>query len=398
MRCFRQHVVPRQRREIESHTLRIHIVFPALPPRLDGIGDYTANLAGELAKSAKITILTDAGPYAPIPGVTITPTFSPAEPRSLVHILPRVAADRPDWLLLQYNPFCYGHWGFNPHLPHALRALKRRFPETRLAIMAHEHFVPVLNWKWAVMTTWQRWQFWMLGRCADRLFFSIDPWARKFRKWFPDKPVLHLPVGSNIGRVCLPRAQARARLGIGEGTAVLGLFGTAHISRMLARAREAAEVVRQTGREVLVLYAGTDAEAVRTALGPIPACAEGPLPPAEVSRRLSAVDVYLAAFLDGISTRRTTLMAGLQHGLATVGTAGINTDDCLRAENGRAFLLSDANAPEAFNAHVLRLLEDAPLRARLGQEASRLYQREFAWDRIASRLLAALEANSPAIL
>ena len=91
--------------------MRIHIIAAALPPQLDGIGDYTANLAAELAHSATVTVLTGAPTPDLIPGVQVETAFSADNPRSVWNLVSRVAADPPDWVLLQYNPFSYGRWG-----------------------------------------------------------------------------------------------------------------------------------------------------------------------------------------------------------------------------------------------------------------------------------------------
>jgi glycosyltransferase involved in cell wall biosynthesis len=376
--------------------LRIELLAAALPPQLDGIGDYTARLAAQLALSTSVKILTAREfRHEPIPGVAVEAAFSLAQPHSVRHITRNVESDSPDWLLLQYNPFSYGRWGFNPYLPLALRDARRRGARPRIAVMVHEPFVPVTNWKYAIETMWQRWQLWMLGRSADVLFFSIQPWVQRFRGWFPDKPVWHLPVGSNIPLVPISRTAARARLGIQDHTVVLGLFGTAHGSRMLAWARAAAKAVEGAGREVLVMSIGPHSCLVREKLGDVPTLAEGPLTDDEVSRRFAAFDVYLAPFVDGVSTRRTTLMTALQHGSVIVGTHGPLTDLMLSEEHGRAFLLADVRAADEFNDYVLQSVEDASLRQRLTREACPLYQREFAWDRITSRLLASLGSNSP---
>src|SRR5207244_1468495 len=114
------------------------------------------------------------------------------QPRSTAQIGRCVEADRPDWVLLQYNPFSYGRWGLNPYLPLVMWRLRRRCPETRFALLVHEPFVPITSWKFAIETVWQRWQLWLLGQNADLIFFSIEPWAQRFRSWFPHKPVLHL--------------------------------------------------------------------------------------------------------------------------------------------------------------------------------------------------------------
>src|SRR5258708_23500443 len=92
----------------------------------------------------------------------------------------------------------------------------------------------------------------------------------------------------------------------------------------------------------MVVYIGPHGAAVREALGDVPSRAEGPLAADEVSRRLAAVDVYLAPYIDGISTRRGAFIAGLEHRLPTVGTYGVHTDRCLLEENHKAFALIDS--------------------------------------------------------
>lgn len=371
--------------------MNLYIISAALPPKLDGIGDYTAHLAAELAKYVSVSILTSADQQpGPIPGVVIQKAFSVSHPASIKNIASIVEKDQPDWLLLQFNQFSYGRWGLNPYLPLLIRSLKRKLPWLRFAVMMHETYMPVTSWQTAIMTIWQRWQFWMLGREADLVFFSIDPWARYYKKWFPHKPVIHLPVGSSIPLISVSRKEARQRLGIADDVAVLGVFGTAHVSRMLDFVREAVETARQAGFKPLALYIGAQPQAAREALGDLPLLAEGPLEADEVSRRLAAVDVYLAPFRDGISTRRTSLITALQHGMATVGTRGIFTDEMLWKADGQAFLLADVANREAFHKHVLCLLEDPDLRERIGKQAQRLFEDQFTWERVASRLLAAL--------
>ncbi len=370
--------------------MKIHIISAALPPQLDGIGDYTALLAAELARSATVTVLTGAQRPNPIPDVRVETAFSADDPRSVWNLAARVAADPPDWVLLQYNPFSYGRWGLNLHLPFVMRQIKRRHPQTRFALMVHEPFVPIISPQFAVMAAWQRWQLWALGRCADRVFFSIDPWAKRFQTWFPHTQVRHLPVGSNISRVPIIRAEARARLGIEDATVVLGIFGTASSGRLLGTLRNAANALRQAGHSVQVLYVGPNRDKICEALGQGDIIADGPFPAEEVSRRLAAMDIYLAAYVDGISTRRGGLMAALQHGIATVGTRGPLTDSLLAQEDGHAILMADVTAPKQFQAQVLQLAEETDLRRRIAQEGALLYAREFTWARITQKLYIAL--------
>lgn len=375
--------------------MRMAVISAALPPQVNGIGDYTARIAEELAKSVTVSILTAQGhAHTPIANVPIFPVFRADQPASVKAIAAPIQQEKPDWILLQYNPFSYGAYGLNLHLPHILGRLRKKLPATRLAVMVHEPFVPPAGPKNLTMSTWQRWQLWQLGRTAHVMFFSIDVWAQRFRRWFPHTSVHHLPVGSSIPQITIAREEARQRLGIAEGTLVLGLFGTAHVSRLLNFVQSATQSVCRTGQAVVVLYMGPHGPVVREALGGVPLIAEGPLPAEEISRRFAAIDINLSPYSDGVSTRRTAMMTALQHGIATVGTDGLSTDAMLREQNGKALLLAEATNGEAFSQQVILLASDTTRRTGLGLAGHSLYRREFAWDKIGKRLLDALATAS----
>lgn len=377
--------------------MKIHMIAAALPPELDGIGDYTAHLAEELGKSAAVIVLTGATAPAPIPGVCIKTVFSPQERHSVYNLVAQIEQDQPDWVLLQFNQFSFGKWGLNPFLPLAMRRMKRRCPQTRFAWMAHEDFVPVISWKFAVMTTWQRWQFRALGQAADLIFFSIDPWVQQYRPWFPTKTIVHLPVGSNMPRVAITRGEARTRLGIAEGTLVLGLFGTAHSSRLLHLIRDAVQAAYDKDPNVLALYIGPHSKTVCEALQGLPIQAEGPFDAEEVSRRFAAMDIYLVPITGGVSTRRTSFMTALQHGIPTVSTFGSQTDQMLLAENNRAFRLTDLDSPTAFPDAVLSLVQDQAQQQELKVHGRQLYDRAFDWHHLADRVISTMNSCSRSI-
>ena len=376
--------------------VRLHIIAPALPPRMDGIGDYTACLAAELKDSVDLKIWIRTGEVsATLPNVAVEEGFAFDDRSSVSRMLDKIEAERPDWVLLQYNPFSYGRLGLNLHLPRAIARMKRRHPEIRFALMVHEPFVPLTSWKFGVMSVWQRWQLRSLGRSADLIFFSIDSWVHRFQRWFPGKPVFHLPVGSNIPRVPITRAEARARLGITEGTTVLGVFGTFGGTRLLEEIKAAVHSVAGTGRDCMLVYIGPHGKLVREAIGDLPALTEGPLPADEVSRRLAAVDIFLSPFIDGVSTRRGSMMAALQHGLAVVGTRGPLTDRILQQQDQHAMLLAGVGDAEGFAEYASELQRDVELRECLGTRAHKLYEAEFSWKKVVARLLQGLAVPNP---
>jgi glycosyltransferase involved in cell wall biosynthesis len=141
---------------------------------------------------------------------------------------------------------------------------------------------------------------------------------------------------------------------------------------------------------MLLLYIGKDGAAVKEKVGDFPTIAQGPFPADEVSARLAAVDIYLGPYISGTSTRRGSMMAGLQHGLPMVVTRGEHTDDMLLDMDGRALLFSDESDPEGFARQVMRLLKEPEVRERIGAGARRFYEENFTWEVIARRLLSHL--------
>ena len=384
---------PELSRPSDLALLDVALVFPSLPPSLDGIGDHTAQFAAALARSARVRILTAEKEPDAIPSVGIRQAFGRTR-SGIWRLVDAVAEDPPDWLVLQFDQFSYGRWGLNPFLPLAIRSIKRSCPQTRIAWIAHEDFVPVTSWKFAIMTSWQRAQFVSLGHLADLIFFSIEPWVERYSTWFPGKTVRHLPCGSNIPRSGVARAEARQRLGIEESTFIAGVFGTINASRMVPSIVRAAAALHQASSDFRLLYVGPHGAALEAALGDVPLLDAGRLPADEVSVYLAAMDLHLVPFIDGVSTRRSSFMAGLQHAVPSLGTAGVLTDAALHRADGEAFLLTPVDRPEAFEREALRLLRDPRLRTRIGAGGRRLYDASFSFESVADRFIAAVEEVS----
>lgn len=375
--------------------MKVDLLFPVLPPKLDGIGDHTARLAQALSRHADVRVLTTQAEHDPIPGVSVETAFSLPPRRGVYELIDAVHDASPDWLFIQFNQFSYGRWGLNPFLPLTVRRLRKSPHAPRIAIMFHEDFVPVTNWKNAIMTTWQRWQFWMLGRLADQVFFSIDPWVERYRSWFPDTPVHHLPVGSNMPHVVADRQAVRTELGINPDTFVLGVFGSLHNSRLIGHIRHATKAVADASNNFKLLYIGPHGDAFCRAMESWPVLDGGRLPAEAVSRHLRAMDVHLTPFVDGVSTRRGSFMAGLQHGVPTVATHGPLTDALLTRRHKQAFLLAPVEAPDRFAEHVVALWRQPEKRRAMGKAGEDLYREHFTFEAAAGTVADRLQQPAP---
>lgn len=358
--------------------MRIDLVFPAVPPAHDGIGDHTARLARILSEHCSVRILTAQRDPAPIPGVEIESAFSLDRPWRIFDLCESVAVHPPDWLVVQFNQFSYGRWGFNPFLPLALDRVRRSTPAVNVAWIAHEDFMPATSLSSALMHFWQRWQFRALGERSDQIFFSIEPWVRKYGPWFPDTPVHHLPIGSNIPFVEEDPAPLRTELELNNAF-VVGFFGTLR-ARLLDHIDAALQALGEQPSDVVFLYVGPDGDELREALPDAPLLDAGRLPAEDVSRHLRVMDLHLTPFIDGVSTRRGSFMAGLQHGVPTLATDGELTDPLLRKAHEQAFVLSPTGDPGAFASAAVTLMNNPDRRRQLGREGQRLYDETFSFD------------------
>jgi glycosyltransferase involved in cell wall biosynthesis len=303
------------------------------------------------------------------------------------------AAAGVDGLLVQYNPFSYGRWGFAPWLPRDLRRLKKaRLP---LAVMVHEAYVRPTTPRHRLLSVWQRLQLRTVLRIVDVAFASTESLVRTLRA-DTRTPVHHLPVSSNLPERRQLRSVVRDRLGIGLDAVVLVAFGTGHPSQLQASVGRAARAVCEAGHETVLLNLGAGAAPVPGVPEAVRVHTPGKLNEEELAEWLSAGDIFVAPFSDGVSTRRTTVMAALQHGLPVVTTRGANTDRVLLQAQG-ALRLVDAWDPAHLERAVIELAEDPTRRSALADAGNSLYRDNFAWPVIAWTFVNAVRASWPQI-
>jgi glycosyltransferase involved in cell wall biosynthesis len=340
-------------------------------------------------------VLTAQEEWTPLRGVAVQRAFHLQQRRGILELIDVYRSrPQPDWLLLQFEQFSYGRWGLNPFLPLALRQIKRIAPATKIAVMFHEDYMPARSIRSAIMSSWQRVQFRMLGHLADTAVFSTEPWARTYAQWFPDTAVHHLPVGSNIPRVETDRTAERARLGIAPETVVIGLFGSAHPSRLLTHVEAALTQCLAQSLNVLLLYVGADGQRVREVLGPkAPLLDAGPLPSEDVSRCFVAMDLYVSPFATGVSTRRGSFLVGLQHALPTVTTRGDQTGPWLADHHAHSFFAPARHDVKGFVQSVIELAGSVRERNRMGAAGRALYTTRFDWPVLTDRLITHLQAS-----
>jgi glycosyltransferase involved in cell wall biosynthesis len=295
-----------------------------------------------------------------------------------------------DVLVLQYNPFSYGRRGFAPWLVRRMRHLRAATESGRFVLMLHEAYVPPRSVRWALMGAWQRLQLAALGRLCDAVIVSTEAWRDRAERVIPRTPIHHVPVGSNLPEKRDLRPSVRAAHGWTDETVVIATFGADPASRLDDLVLAAADQVSRVRQDTVIAQLGKSWIAPAAFSPGVNMHSPGVQDSDDAAAELSAVDVFLAPYEDGVSARRTTLAAALQHGIATVGTLGRNTDSYL-AQDARLTLVKPSDV-EGFADAVARLAADEDTRRERALAARSLFEERFSWGAIAQQLSAVFQS------
>jgi glycosyltransferase involved in cell wall biosynthesis len=284
-----------------------------------------------------------------------------------------------DVLVVPYNPFMWGRWGFAPRLLADVAAIRAQRRRPRIYLIVHEPFVPIHDLKSLLMGAWQRFQLLVLFLLADRRFASIERWATRFSRL---RPTQHLPSGSNLPDARSEREVVRAELDLGDRLAVATL-STGHPSHLLPYVESSLARLAAGGADVVFLHLGAGAADLAVPRG-LREVRPGAVPAERLGALVAAADLMLTPFDDGVSTRRSSFVAALCQEVAVVGTEGDLTDSMLV---GRGLELVAVGDPERFADRVVAVAADGVRRGVAASSGRAVFEAELAWDVIAARLL-----------
>jgi glycosyltransferase involved in cell wall biosynthesis len=345
-------------------TPALAIVYPKRSARTDALVDHSAQLTRALRAHAEI----DDGVLGP---------------------WDRRLRDA-DAILVQYNPFSYGRWGFALSLIFALWRLRLRRRRPRIALMVHEPYVPMTTWRLLLMGLWQRFQLRLVAAAADHVFCSTERFTAELATKRYSRRVSHLPVASNLPDMRRFRAEERKHLGIPDGGFVIAMLGTGHPSRLSGYIEQAVSAITGRRDSVTVLNLGDGAPPLPGLPAGIRVYEPGRQSAETLAREVATADLFLAPFVDGVSTRRGSMMAALQHAIPVVGTDGFITDSLLR-RHGDALCLVPMGQADGFADAAAQLALDRDRRAAIGAAGRALYEQCLDWPVIARSLVEALE-------
>jgi glycosyltransferase involved in cell wall biosynthesis len=269
----------------------------------------------------------------------------------------------------------------------------RRLRASEVWVMFHEvatPWAPWRQWKRNVGSAASRVMVRMLLDRADRVFVSIPMWEPLLRAIAPrwQGAVTWLPVPSSVP-TCVSFADVgavRTRLPIVGGGAVIGHFGSyGPLIAPLVEKTVLDLVERDPRRVVLLVGRGSDAMAATLKRASRPESrilGTGSLDPSQIAVQLAACDVLVQPYHDGVSSRRTSVMAGLALGVPTVTNEGALTEPLWRPSGAVQLARSVNDIVDQTDA----VLANRGLAEQIASNGRALYNQMFAIELTIKRL------------
>jgi glycosyltransferase involved in cell wall biosynthesis len=297
---------------------------------------------------------------------------------------------RGTWVLVQYTALAWSARGFPLKFPGVLRILKSA--GARVAVVFHDvepfsspRLIDRLRYRVQQRTMRRTLDL------ADTAIFTVPPDKLTWLKAIPSKAAF-IPVGAN-----LPFAQASAPRDA-SGIPTVGVFsitggeqGARETQQILAAVRHASQKLGRIRLSVFGRHSELRGEVLRQGFQdfPVELSVEGVVDSEQVISRLAGCDVLLFV-RNGISTRRSSAIAGIAAGLPVIAypcseTAAPITD--------AGVVLVSPDDPIKLNEALVRVLSDANSRAELSARSRAAYKGYFAWPAISERFAALLNSR-----
>ncbi|MBN1994229.1 MAG: glycosyltransferase family 4 protein [Anaerolineae bacterium] len=390
--------------------MKVTFLTGEYPPMQGGIADHTACLAEHLIPlGVESSILIgrywqDAAHEVNISCLPFPAHIHPVLPNwgwrcwpGVVHFLKK---HQPDVLHIQYQAAAFDLGGWVNWLPWYFQ---KRNLKTRIVTTFHDLRVPYIfpkagSFRWRSMLALARHSHAVI--CTNRQDLYTLQTALNIEPSSSAPRLAHIPLGSNVEPqppADFDRPAWRKKYQITAETLLLAYFGFLNQSKGGEELIEALALLRQQGIDARLLLIGGEmghadptnaayAQKVQTLIdrhclaGFIYRTGYVGLP--EVSANLLAADVVVMPYRDGVSFRRTTLIAALRHGCPVVSTFPTDASLVPEIKPGENMLLVQPRNARALAGIISPLAQDHVLRQKLSQGV-KVLGGLFEWNNIA---------------
>lgn len=363
--------------------MRIGIFTQNLPPCICGISDHTMNLASGFRQLGHKVVLLGGR------GSSSCDTFIFGDAwgfESIPHISSQIKKMRLDHLIMQYTPLMYANT--NRKLEPLILFWQEIREYCRTSLIIHETYFRTWRRPKTLLTgTIEKRTLQALCRASHFIFTASEVLLYEMMEWNLSTIPVWLPISSNFPALKTDVKILRKKHGISDNSVLLTLFGGGtnlqwnlkflwYLERYFLREKIAHNWLLLGG----IPRAWLPPECI--VINP------GYLSVQSLSEQLSMTDIFLMPHWSGLSAKRGTLMAAMEHGLPVVGTRGYMTDMLWRNIDG-VICVEQSDVIE-FTSAVRNLALDSERRRKLGISNQKDFYSKFTWKHILEKFIRAI--------
>lgn len=312
--------------------MKILFITNNFPPIVDGVGDYTYNIAKQFAEhNHKVYIIckNDSQINTNILGITIHPIINQWNYNCYKPVIKFIKEKEIDVVSLQYVPH-----GFHPKgLPFSIIKLTKEIKRSNAKLFTFFHEVSVEKEKGNIKRTLLSILMQHIGKRiienSDYIATSIEYYRNMIVRLVPDKEEIPLiPIASNIPETKLSKEELfdlKKTLAPNNET-IISFFGIRNIQTSI----DAIYELKKNGQKLKVLLIGKTSKHLPNNL-PADTIKTGTLDIEEIDQYLKISDIFILPENNdsGCSFKSGSLAAGLRSNLPIITTKGKLTSEKL---------------------------------------------------------------------
>lgn len=360
--------------------MKILFITNKLPPLVDGVGDYTYNLAHEFAKHGHVVTVVCKdydGIHTIYNDIEILPIVKTWNKQAIQPVVNAIKERQIEVVSLQYVPH-----GFHPRgLPFALirlvEAIKKQ--NVRLFTFCHEVSVQPIkgDLKRALLSYMMRRITKQILKQSDYVATSIDFYKEMIKNVLVErKDIEIIPIASNIPNTLITnetKAVLRDRIAKLDEI-IIAFFGERDFSSSL----QAIKTLQKKGEKIKVLFIGKMRQSLKSQL-PDSCYCTGILDVQNINPYFLVADIFVLPEnnIYGCSFKSGSLAAALRSGLPVISAKGIMTSPLMI--NNENIIFTDFKDVMTLVDCFSVLIHDSNKRKTIGENAKKLLKKNT-WE------------------
>ncbi len=362
--------------------MKFLIISRDFPYIKGGVSDYTYFLSKTLSKKVDVFVLTsyDERVNKNIKDFKVLPVVEKWGFKGLNEILNFIDSLKPNWIILQYVPYMYSHFGIPFWLIFLYLILKKK--KYKICTMFHEVRILALpsKPKYILVAIFQKIIAFFISLFSSKIIINTEFWKKLLGYKDFDKKIKVIPVGSNI----IPEKKVfenKKR----KDEILIGSFGGAKRVRRIHLHLKAAKILKDRGINVKYLFIGEVPFYYKKLARKLNVDAEftGHLKKEEAYNKLKELDFFIFfnkysnKYEAGISLNTSSIASAFSANVPIISNKGVLTDKIL---NG--YYIECKPSEFEIADKIMELIKNPEKIKEIKEKMDYFYKEYISWEKI----------------